>query len=249
MISVASASSLVVVTIWSWFYVGASFNLVAAALGVAGGLGLFFAIFTYFRLIQSGARLGVSWTIVTLSMTIPTGASILIWKEFPSFSQWLALALAVCGIFLLGRVKAGGLRLSATEAGLLAVAFFMSGAVGLTLKVIAAQGLEGYKGIYFLSLWSSCLLAGATGCALSRRAPGRTELVIGGVMGLAGVGNIVFLLLALGLVTGTVAFPLKTCGSLLLTVAASYLLWREQISRREFLGLLCALAAIVLMNL
>ena len=72
---------------------------------------------------------------------------------------------------------------------------------------------------------------------------------IGGGMGIAGIGNIFFFLLVLEKFTGTLAFPLKTCGNVLLTIFITHLIWREKLNRKEVMGLSFALLAIVFMNL
>ncbi len=63
------------------------FNAAAALLGTCGGFCMYIAVFSYFHLLKGGARLGISWTIVTLSMTIPTAGSILLWHELPGSLQ------------------------------------------------------------------------------------------------------------------------------------------------------------------
>jgi drug/metabolite transporter (DMT)-like permease len=56
-------------------------------------------------------------------------------------------------------------------------------------------------------------------------------------------------LLSLKSLPGIVAFPIRTCGSILVTLAASRILWEERMRGREIFGVLLALISIVLMNL
>ena len=233
-----------------WILLSSSFNLnpLACKIGFLAGVALFFAMITYFDLVKKGARLGVSWTIVTLSMIIPTSASIFYWKEIPNLYQGSGLILAIGGILLLGQVKPGSLNLNLKEVGLLCAAFFLTGGISLTAKMITAWGLEGFKKEYILFLYGGTFLPALLASFFLRRIPRGKEFGVGIGMGIAGLGGMLFFLLTLENLSGAVAFPLRTCGSLLLTIFLSFLLWRERLNRREMTGLFLALAAIVLMG-
>jgi multidrug transporter EmrE-like cation transporter len=84
---------------------------------------------------------------------------------------------------------------------------------------------------------------------LTRRLPSRKELIFGGTMGIAGIGNYWFIVRALRDVPGIIAFPFRTCGSILLTLVVSRFLWKETLRYRELAGVILAMSAIVLMSL
>jgi drug/metabolite transporter (DMT)-like permease len=245
---VALVSSLAVFII-ATFTGGLLFNRTAALLGSCGGLCLYFAAYSYFILIRRGARLGITWTIVTLSMSIPTAGSIILWREQPSLYQWVGLLLTVASISLFGRRGGGDGRPPVKDMWLLALAFLLSGAGMLIIKTLVGLNLTAYRNVYFSFLYGSMFLLSGVSLAATGHRPTRRELLIGAVMGLGGIGNLWFLMLALKSVPGIVAFPMRTCGSILLTLAASRILWDERVTVREIAGVLLALASIVLMNL
>lgn len=156
--SVAFWSLLIILILFN-FDLGIRVHTVAAALGSGTGLCLYFAMLTYFYLIKRGARLGVSWTILSLSMIIPTTVSIIIYI------------------------------------------------------------------------------------------PSRKELTMGMIMGIGGMGNMYFILLALRGISGIVAFPLRTCGNLVFTVFVSFFIWNERITKLEIIGLVLASSSIIMINL
>jgi drug/metabolite transporter (DMT)-like permease len=225
------------------------FNTNAVLIGVSGGICMYFAVFSYFQLLKGGARLGISWTVVTLSMTIPTAGSILLWHELPGPLQWLSLLLTVTSIVLLGRVRERGVRLTKRDIFLLSTAFLLSGIGALLIKTLVSLGLEKYRTTYFISLHTTMLLIAIAGNLFGRRLPSKRELLFGGAMGLGGMGNYWFILLALRELPGIVAFPLRTCGSIVLTLFVSRIVWRERMAPGEVIGVGLAMAAIVFMNL
>jgi drug/metabolite transporter (DMT)-like permease len=224
-------------------------NTNAVLIGVSGGMCMYFAVFSYFHLLKGGARLGISWTVVTLSMTIPYAGSILLWHELPGFLQWLSLLLTVASIVLLGRIQEKGTRLTKRDIFLLSTAFLLSGIGALLIKTLVALGLEKFRNTYFVSLHSTMLLIAIGGNLLGRHLPSKRELLFGGAMGLAGMGNYWFILFALRELPGIVAFPFRTCGSIVLTLFVSRVVWRERLAPGEVAGVVLAMAAIVLMSL
>ncbi len=247
---IASTCGTATVAIFGWDLItlGFHYHQMPALMGIVAGVCLFFAMISYFLIIQSGARLGVSWTIITLSMIIPTFGSIIIWKELPNSHQAAGLLLALIAVPLLGQVKPGASSMTGREFGLLAASFFLSGGVSLITKAVPTLGYALYVKTYVFCLYAGGFAVAVIACLSAGRVPTGDEVKLGIIMGLAGAGNHVFLVLALEHVSGTVAFPVRTCASLLLTILISYFMWRERISEKEFAGLLVAIAAIVLMT-
>lgn len=236
--------------VWTSLTSGLAMNATVVIIGALAGASLFTAVVTFFYLIKSGARLGVSWTVMVLSAVIPTCASIFVWKEYPNFWQTVALLLAASGILLLGQVKPGRMDLTRKEVYLLVTSFLTSGLAGLAIKAVASMGLGQFNGLYVCTLYAVAGVLAAVGSVVTGHYPTRKHMGLGLAMGAAGAGNVFLLALALNELSGTVAFPVRTCLTILLTVTVSYALWRERIeSRREAIGLVLALLAIVLMSL
>lgn len=248
-ITVACAAATSLVFLWKLLALPFDLNCLSAVIGGIAGLALFIAIAAYFRVILGGARLGVSWTIITLSMIVPTSFSIFLWKEIPTLFQTVGLLFALTGIYLLGQVKTGKARLTGKEWVLLFTAFLLTGVVSLSAKLIVALGLEEFKLTYLLFLYGGALVPALGRSWVRKELPKLREITTGVGMGVAGVANLFFMLLALEKFAGTVVFPLKTCGSMLLTIFITHLVWHEELKKKEFIGLGFALLSIVLMNI
>ena len=106
-ITVVCGTAASLALLWQVLMPSFTFNYLWAIIGAVAGIVLFIAVVAYFTLISRGARLGVSWTIITLSMVVPTSFCIFLWKEIPTPFQTLGLISAVIGICFLGQVKPG----------------------------------------------------------------------------------------------------------------------------------------------
>jgi len=242
-------TSLLVALVISIVENNLNFNSKAAILGMCGGICMYLAVYSYFHFLKRGARLGISWTIITLSMVIPTTGSILLWHEVPDILGWLSLALTLLSIVVLGKFKEKGSDMGRRDALYLSIAFILSGVGALIAKMLVAASLEQHRNVYFISLFATMLVI-ALGVDLStRRPPSVKELLYGGAMGLSGIGNYWFIIRALRDIPGIVAFPFRTCGSIVLTLIVSRVVWRERLKPREIAGVVLAMAAIALMSL
>ena len=148
--TVAFGTAAVLALLWNLLILPFQFNYLSATVGTIAGIGLFIAVMSYFAVIKSGARLGVSWTIITLSMIIPTSFSIFLWKEIPTLVQTLGLVFAISGICLLGQAKPDNARFTRNEWGFLFTAFLCTGGINVANKLIPVLGLENFKFIYML---------------------------------------------------------------------------------------------------
>ncbi len=118
----ATACGTAFVSVLAWSMLSADFALdrTAALIGMAAGAALFIDMSAYFALVRAGARVGASWTIISLAMIIPVTVSILLWDELPTLLQMLGLVASITAICMLGRVKTGRTRFTTREQALLA---------------------------------------------------------------------------------------------------------------------------------
>ena len=158
-IATAFGTATALTLLWKLATFSFQFNYLSAMIGVIGGVALFIAVVNYFVVIKGGARLGISWAIISLSMIIPTSFSVFLWKEVPTFSQSLGLLLAISSICLLGKVKPANAHLTGREWALLSIAFFLTGVVSVTVKLIPALGLDKFKLTYILFLYGGAFIS------------------------------------------------------------------------------------------
>lgn len=130
---------------------------------------------------------------------------------------------------------------------LLAVAFVLTGVNHILNKALFEMGFGAYRDLYMVIYWASCAAIAMAVWARTRHEVLRRDVTLGVVMGVAGALSLITFLLCLREVDGVVAFPVRSCGNIALTAAASYALWRERVSLLQWLGIACAVAAIYLL--
>lgn len=65
-------------------------------------------------------------------------------------------------------------------------------------------------------------------------------------MGFAGMVGAVFMMLALSGMKGIIVFPVRNLGNVVLTGFVSILIWKERLSKTQWLGIIISLVAIML---
>lgn len=84
---------------------------------------------------------------------------------------------------------------------------------------------------------------------LRRTRTGRPELSFGAMLGVANLGNYVFLVLALALLPGIVVYPVLAAAEVGLLSLAGVLIWKEGVGVRSWCGIGLAVIALVLVQL
>lgn len=242
-------------------------------LGVAQGV-LFIVGFWLFSLAIREAGMGLAAGVMRLSVAVPFLASWLIWAEVPSVWQIAGLVLAGVAFFLVARPSAQAPvelpppDLSAapetlTEAesvgsgrtvGILALLFASGGLVDLNMKVFN-ESFGGPDGIslrmFLLFVFGVAFLVGAiavvVGGVRTGRWPTRQAWIWGVGLGIVNYGSAEFLLRALEVVEGPVAFPVNSVAIVLGAALIGRVVWNERLSRANVAGLGVAAVALVLL--
>lgn len=225
-------------------------------LGLAAGILFFIAVVTFFEVTRWG-RLSISWTAVSLSLVIPTLASILFWKEKPSPSQIFGIIGVATALIMLGadrkqleqKSSSTGSSVNLIWAVLLAVSFMATGLNMVCTKALIGKGLGAYiLQFTFLDYLTASILA--VPFMWGRNSfPGQRDLKVGLLMGVSGFVSFVLFLHALRLLSGVVVFPVRSMINILATIIFSVLLWQERIGTVGKFGILTAIVSIFLISL
>lgn len=130
-----------------------------------------------------------------------------------------------------------------------AAAFFLQGA-GSTLQKALTELQGEYKALFSLCLYGTALVL-ALGLYWGRRHHHLSWIAAaaGGGAGVTGIVALYCSLLALRQLPGVVVFTVIPTCSLALTLLAGTVLFKERLSSAQWLGIGCALAGIVLVQL
>lgn len=225
---------------------GMTLHAPTALMGALYGISLCASMYTGFAALASGP-MGLTGTIASLSLVIPFLFGVTVWKEPLTVSGLCGAALLTAAILLMNLRKERGVTLRWSL-----LAFGTMAANGVCSLIQKSHQLR-FPGQYrveftifaFLTVF---LLLAAIG--LSRKEPiSFTPCPAGCAVGvLNGGANFLVLYLA-ATQNASVLFPMLSVTNVLAVCLIGRLCFREKLTRLQLLGLLSAVAAILLLNL
>lgn len=212
----------------------------------------------YLLLVRSGV--GITFIFLRLSVVVPTLAAIVFFAERPTGPAIGGLLLMLISIPLLvgPRSAVRGPR-SRWYWPLVALMMVFTGA-GLTAsKAFNEFSTPDRAPDFVMASFLVSVPVALAIFAMRRRFQARTPplrqslatpgaLATGAAMGLCNVIQLALLVAALELIPGTIAFPIQTSASVLLTTAAGVIVWHERHGPIVWLGVTAALAGMVIVN-
>ncbi len=228
------------------------------AFGAIGGavfIGGFMVFSWAVQVIGVAVVIGVLRTSIVLAFL----ASWLVWNEEPSGAQFVGMFIAVSAFFLIAKLDE---PTGATTGGLnrkvrfivLAVLFFNVGTVDLSLKAFDEWFADDFHvSVFALLIFSSAAAYGLVAIVvrgfLSSRWPDMRSVGWGIALGVINFGSIDFLVRALDVLPGSFVLPVNGIAGTIGAAALGVMVWREHLSRLNWLGIGMATTALVLLNL
>ena len=218
----------------------------------------FWFILTYVLMVVSSQRSGVTVTSLSskLSVVIPTLFGVLILKETLGVLPAIGIALALVALVLVVGGKKGAENETSKAKpsvwiALLPVFIFFSTGIGdvlmkITEKANTASDLTPMIAfIYGISFLFSLLLVGYD--LLKKKTRWQWKNMVGGMI-LGGVNffSTYFVYHAMRVFDNVVLFPIYNIGVVCLTALAGWLLFKEKLTWKNYLGLGIAIIAVVL---
>ena len=268
-----AAAVLAVVLIWVLREDSAPVTRGLVALGIGQGV-LFIVGFWLFSLAIREAGMGLAAGVMRLSVAVPFLASWGIWNEVPTVWQVVGLALAGAAFFLVARPSAeapvelpvpdldgapetlsdAGPAGNGRTVGILALLFASGGLVDLNMKVFN-ESFGGPEGVslrtFLLFVFGVAFVVGALAVVASGartgRWPSRQAWLWGVGLGVVNYGSAEFLLRALEVVPGPVAFPVNSVAIVLGAALIGRVVWSERLSKANLAGLGLAAVALLLL--
>lgn len=219
----------------------------AVGLGVVCGvLYLLAFVLLQWNTLRNGVVLAS--TFMKLGVLVPTLMSVLIFREAPRTTQIIGFVLAIAAILVMNMEKGG--KGPGSGIGLLVLLFFGGLADGMA-KIFDELGHPALENQYLLYTFVVATALCFALVALKKERIGRGELIYGSVLGVPNFFSAKFLLQALSgadPVPAVVAYPTFSVGAIVLVTLCGVLIFREKLSKKQFLGLGIILAALVLLN-
>ncbi|WP_324719480.1 EamA family transporter [Salinimicrobium sp. HB62] len=214
---------------------------------------MFIAVFYLAAITTQKSGLSVVSVATKMSVAIPVFFGIILYNESTGWIKITGIILALIAVYLTSIKKKEGIKIRKRNLIFPLLVFFGSGIIDTTLKFLETS----YVAEADVALFSSTIfaIAGVIGvCILIiQKIKGNLSLnlknVIGGVaLGIPNFGSIYFLVMALrteGLESSTI-FPLNNVAIVMISTFLGILLFREKMLAKNWIGILLAIASIIL---
>ena len=216
----------------------------------------FWFIFTYLLMTASTQRSGVTITSLSskLSVVLPTLAGVVLFSERLNFVATMGIVLALVALFL---VVGGGKRDAINRVStnrLLPILIFFGTGTGDILMKLTEQRNQGdnmsfmIAFIYFIAMLFGILIVAYD--LIRGKSKWQWKNAIGGIgLGVINFFSTFCVYHAMRCFDNVVLFPIYNIGVVSLTALTGWLLFKEKLTWKNYLGLAIAIIAVILITL
>jgi drug/metabolite transporter (DMT)-like permease len=218
----------------------------ALGVGLLGGLVFFAGFIVYQRAVREhGASLAGAFA--KLGILLPLVLSMVIWAEWPSLLQAVAIALALAAVVLANRPRegsaGGGLKWA------LMLLFLLGGLGEFLHKVFERHSTREHLDWFLVAVFGTAFLASSAVVLARRVRPRGRDVLSGMAVAIPNLMSSMFLVLALGRMSAPVAYALFGAGTIALIAVGSRVIFGERLTRAEAAASALVAVALVLLNL
>ena len=219
--------------------------------GLASVTGFMFAFnFVLFYISIQRIGISISNSIIRIAISIPTLASIFIYKEHLSIYSGLGLGLTVLALPLATPKAQKGITQKLNHSWWFAVVLFLFFGVGdFNFKIFSEEFKEASPQNFLIWVFLIATFCTALLALKERQKITLKDILFGVGLGLLNIAASYFMLLALKIIPGHLAYPIHGIGCIMVSAVSGVLIWKEKLTKRQYLFLIFAIAACVLLNL
>ena len=210
---------------------------------------LFIVVFNFYAYVIQKVGISISTVANKMSLIIPVCAALLLYPETESFTYLKAVAffLALAGIYL-SSTNGGKLSFDKKYLWLIILVFVGQGLSDSLFNDFAQKfpnevGYLFFMILFFMASFSGILIL--TGKSFKKRKPLQLKSVFWGIIfGVPNFFSLVFFLKALG----NIVFPLVSMGVVVSSSLIGLFLFKEKLSKSNWIGILLSLCAIYIFS-
>lgn len=188
----------------------------------------------------------LSSIFMKLGLLVPMVVSIVIFGELPSAVQALGFVIAIAAILLIN-MEPGKAKISINW--LLLLLLLGGGSGDAMSKFFEELGNADLAPQFLLYTFLTALVLCVGLMWLKKQRIGRTEALFGLLIGIPNYFSAKFLLGALETVPAVITYPTFSVGTILVTTLAGVLLFKEKLSKHQWIALGIILVALALLNM
>ncbi|MGY0401772.1 EamA family transporter [Carnobacterium jeotgali] len=228
-------------------YILTPYSSILWGLMVGGIFGCFFFLsFVYYQKSIKENGVGISGTFAKLGILIPMIFSIVIWKEFPSTTQWVGIALSLVSILIVN-LSQKSLEKFDIKPTIICL-FFFGGMAEFSSKIYQKYALNDYKDVFLFALFFVALLLSIFYTVRKKGAITKKDILTGFAVGIPNLFSSYFLILSLTTLKTSVVFPIYSAGSIVLINIAGFFIFKEKITKKNQIAIILTIVALVLIN-
>lgn len=192
---------------------------------------------------------GITIAAMRLSLLIPVLISVFVYAEYLNILKIVGVILVFGSLVLLIPKKKGVQIGNINASWLLLITFVLSGFADASLKIYEeefslALNESTFMGLVFLGAF-------VIGIVLSIIRSGpiftRKEVLLGAAIGIPNLYSAIFLIYALGDISGSIAYPIVNVLNVLGGTFLGLLIWSDRVSSKQWAGIATAIIAIILL--
>lgn len=214
-------------------------------LGLISGV-LYLTSLVLFQINTRRHGIVLSSVFMKLGLLVPIVMSVLFFREMPTASQAAGFCLAVFAIVMIN-LKSDG-RQTGFGIGLI-IMLLLSGGADVMAKVFDVFAPGSLSSLYlFYTFATACVLC--LGLVLyQKERPGFREILYGVLIGIPNFFSAKFLLGALTKLPAVVVYPSFSVATMLIVTIAGVAVFRERLSKIQWIALAVIIGALILLNL
>lgn len=214
------------------------------ALGVLGGV-LFLAAFVLFQVCIRRSGVVLASVFMKLGLLVPFALSVLVFREVPTPVQVVGFCLAIGAIVLINLKKEES---AGTIGPILILLLLLGGGADAMAKIFDVFGRKEQEDLFLVVTFGVALVLCAGLVLLKKERPGKSELLYGALIGIPNFFSSKFLLGALKSIPAVVVYPTFCVSTMLLVTLTGVLVFREKLSKLQYVALAVILIALALLN-
>ncbi|MEO1022854.1 MAG: EamA family transporter [Bacteroidota bacterium] len=240
-------------TVLGWFsgsQIPTALPVVPVIMGVILGILFIINLYIYGKTIQING-MGIGIAAMRLSLVVPILVSLIWFGESITTLQSIGIIVALSALFLMIPAFSPKTEIDLKQVGYPIALFVVSGGIDGSLKIFQELYAHQLEESYFLSVIFFCaFICGVLHLIFKKQFHFRwRELVLGVGTGIVNYGSTYYLLRSLTHVSGSVVFPVVNVSVVVAGTAIGYLVWKDHVRSRQWLGLCSATIALILLLL
>ena len=228
--------------------VPADSSRIVIILGLISGLFYVGSFILYqFNIYRNGVLM--SSAFMKLGVLVPTTIAVAVFGEHPGILQIFGIILALSAILIvngIGGAKSTTDTVTAPKA--LILLLLVGGSGDAMSKIYKELGPMEYSSQYLLYTFAAALIICTLTAAVRGQKLALTDIIYGALVGIPNYYSARFLLLSLSYVPAVIAYPVFSVGTIFLVGAAGVLIFREKMTKRQWIAVAIIIAAMVLLN-